>query len=59
MFFRLNAVNAAVSPIKRRSRRYFSSSMTLTPLFFHLNAANATNFRFNADNAAIFPVKRH
>ena len=32
--------------------------MTLKPLFFHLNAANATIFRINAVKAAIFPVKR-
>ena len=45
LFSRLNAVNAAIFPVKRRWRRYFS---VLTPLFFRLNAVNA----------ASFPVKR-
>ena len=39
---------AAIFPVKRRYRRYFSGSTPLTQLFF----------RFNAVNAAIFPVKR-
>ena len=42
------AATAAMFPVKRRLRRYFSGSTRLTPLFF----------RFNAVNAAFLPVKR-
>ena len=41
LFSRLNAVNAAIFPVNRRWRRYFS---VLTPLFFRLNAVNAASF---------------
>ena len=37
---------AAIFPLKRRQRRFFSGSTPLTLLFF----------RFNAVNSAIFPV---
>ena len=43
-----NAVNAAIFPVERRKRYYFSGSTPLTPLFLWLNAVNA----------AISPVKR-
>ena len=48
VFFRLNAVNAAIFPVERGYRRYFSGLTPLTPLFSWLNAVNA----------AIFPVER-
>ena len=44
----LNDVNAAIFPVQRRWRRFFSGSTPLTPVLLRLNAVNA----------AIFPVKR-
>ena len=43
-----NSDKAAMFPIQRRERRYFSGCTPLTPLFFQLNAVNP----------AIFSVKR-
>ena len=67
LFFRFNAVNAAIFPVQRRQRRYFSGSTPLSPLFsgstplsplfFRFNAVKSAIFRFNAVNAAIFAVK--
>ena len=48
LFFQLNAVSAAILPVQRRLRRYFSSATSLMPLFF----------RFNTVNVAMFPVQR-
>ena len=68
LFFRLNAVNAAIFPIERHEHRYSSGWTPLTPIILRLNAVNANFsgwtpltpmfFRLNAVNAVTFPVER-
>ena len=58
LFFRFNAVNAAIFPVQRRYRRYFSGSPPLLPLFFGSTPLTPVAFRLNAVNAANFPVER-
>ena len=53
-----NDFKAALSPVQRRQRRYFSGSTPLLPLFLQFNAVDAAFFRFTAVNVAIFPVQR-
>ena len=51
LFFQLNAVNAAIFPVnaaiipvQRWYRRYFSGTTPLTPPFFRLITASVANF---------------
>ena len=58
LFFRFNAVNAAIFPVQRRQRRYFSSSTPLSPLFSGSTSLTPLFFWFIEVNAAIFPAQR-
>ena len=44
LFDHYNGANAAISPVKRRWRRYFSGKTALTPLFFPYKGVNANFF---------------
>ena len=58
LFLRFTAFNAAIFPIQRRQRRYFSGSKPLSPLFSGSTPLTPLFLQLNAVNAAIFAVQR-
>ena len=58
LFFRFNADNAAIFPVQRRQRRYFSGSTPLSPLFSGSTPLTPPFFLFIEVNAPIVSVQR-